>query len=340
MKIMLRIMLSTLFASFLLTACQKEVSFEAEAGGGIVGGGTSEGALGGSPGACANTTVMGAYGVGLVLNDSNKVEIEVNFTKVGSYYISTDTVNGIFFSRTGFISAVGTSRITLLGVGTPASVGIYPFKVSFKGTECSFEINVYAVAFSINSDYFPLSVGSNWTYTSSDPNASAADTVLSTSTGTTATIETNAYSVFTREQSVVTDSAFFRKASSDYIEYGDLDVAGITTGITPTSYIFLKDNVAVGTEWESPEAGAFIDTVGVKIKLQLSIAEKNVNVQIGNLIYKNVIKVRATEFVLMPGTPYAPVVTYESWYAKGIGLINITAPAPVYGYTVDHYQVF
>jgi hypothetical protein len=249
-------------------------------------------------------------------------------------------VNGIYFSKSGIATSTGNTRVVLAGAGTPGVVGIYPFTVSFKGSSCTFAVNVYEVATSTNGDYFPTTAASNWTYLSSDPGSSSGDTILVTSTGTTANVLSNTYSVFTQDGGFGLDSAFYRKGSGNYHTISDIDAAGITTAITPIEYIILKDNVAAGSTWESPEAAAKIDTVDVKIKLGLAIAEKNVNILLDNKVYQNVIKVRTTELILAPGTTsYAPVISYESWYAKGIGLINIVAPAPAYGFLVSRYIV-
>jgi hypothetical protein len=336
MRILVKFLSITLVSVLFLASCQKELSLE---GGSVPGGGTALGELAGDSSTCANITVSGVYGVGLVLTDSNKVEVEINFTQPGTYVISTDTVNGIYFTKSGIITTPGITRITLEGSGTPTVVGVYPFTVSFKDSYCTFGLNVYEVATATNDDYFPTSTASNWTYLSSDPGATPADTILVTSTGTSANIGANTYSVFTQKGGFGLDSAFYRKGSGNYHTITDIDAAGITTSITPVEYIILKDNVAVGTTWESPEAAANIDTVSVKIKLSLAIAEKNVNILLDNKVYQNVIKVRTTELILVPGTSYAPVISYESWYAKGIGLINIVAPAPAYGFLVSRYKV-
>lgn len=326
------------FSILLLASCQKEYSLES-GGSPIVGGGSAVGKLSGDSSTCANITIVGVYGVGLTLTDSNKVEVEMDFSQPGTFYISTDTLNGIYFSKSGTVTNPGVTRIELKGSGVPTVAGVYPFRVSFKGSFCTFNLIVYEVAVATTDDYFPTTTGSNWTYISSDPAATQDDTLRTTSTGGTVNILTSTYNVFTQEASFGSDSSFYRKGGGIYYEFSFLDVAGITTAEVPTEYIFLKDNVAAGSSWESPEEDALIDTVLVKIKLKLSVTEKNVNVLVDNKIYKNVIKVSITELVLLPGTSYTPVITYEAWYAKGIGLINVVAPAPAYGYHVMKYKV-
>jgi hypothetical protein len=337
MKLYTRILLFTLLASGLLTACQKEYSFE-EDGTVVVGGGTSEGTLGGDSGTCANAQQNGALGVGIPLTDSNQLTVELNFTKIGTYSVSTDTVNGIYFSKTGTITATGAATITLYGRGTPAAAGTFPFTVNFKGSYCTFDVTVYEVAVANGTDYFPTTAASFWHYISSDPSAAPEDTILNTADNATGTINGTPYSLFIGETANGTDSSFYRKGNGEYHQFGDIDIAGVADNFVAQDYIFLKDNVAAGTEWESAEGDANIDTVTVKMKLKFAIAEKNVTVLLDNKVYKDVIKVLTTEQVQL-ATGWTTVLSYEAWYAKGIGLINIAAPAPYYGFKITAYNV-
>src|SRR6187399_627466 len=128
-----RLLLCSFIFCALLTACSKEYSFE-YGDSAIVGGGTSEGTLGGDSNACTNTAQAGVLAVGVPLTDSNQLTVELNFTQIGTYSISTDTVDGIYFSRTGTISAPGPATVTLYGQGTPLAAGPFEFTVKFKGS--------------------------------------------------------------------------------------------------------------------------------------------------------------------------------------------------------------
>lgn len=334
----IRLLLYTFLACALFTACSKEYSFE-YGNGTIIGGGTSEGTLGGDSGSCTNTQLAGLLGVGIPLTDTNQLTVELNFTQIGTYSISTDTVNGIYFSKTGTATTTGPSTIVLTGSGTPQAAGPFTFTVRFKGSFCTSSLTVYETAISNGSDYFPTTTNSYWHYISSDPAAGSGDTVLVTSTGVSGTINGNPYTLFTSDTDAGTDSSFYAKGNGEYHEFGDIDVAGAANNIVAQDYIFLKDNIAVGTEWETAEGDAIVNGDTVKMKLKFTIAAKGENVLLDNMIYRDVIKVLITEQVNLSTTGWTTVISYESWYAKGIGLINVSAAAPVYGFKVDRYLV-
>jgi hypothetical protein len=168
------------------------------------------------------------------------------------------------------------------------------------------------------------------------------DTAYTFSTGITGTIAVtgNTYNLFTTEVSPFKDSSFYRKSGGDYFEFGDLDVIGATDLPVLAEWTFLKDNVAQGTQWFSPESAAIVGGVPVKIRTKFVLKEKDVNVVLDNKVYAKTIKVEATQQVqLTAAAPFTDLLTYESWFSKGIGLINVAAPAPIYGYRVVKYQV-
>ena len=94
----------------------------------------------GSPGACAVATVNGAYGVNLPLTSANTVNIQVNVQSIGSYTISTNSVNGMSFSKTGNFSNTGIQTVTLTGIGNPTTAGSNMLTVGTGG--CTFSVTV------------------------------------------------------------------------------------------------------------------------------------------------------------------------------------------------------
>ncbi len=96
----------------------------------------------GAPGACAPISVDGDYPTGSPLTAANTASIEVNVTTAGLYTITTNTVNGITFSRTGQFTATGPQTLVLTGSGTPSTVGSSTFTVGTGG--CTFDVNVTA----------------------------------------------------------------------------------------------------------------------------------------------------------------------------------------------------
>ncbi|AZB09158.1 hypothetical protein EG344_10135 [Chryseobacterium sp. G0162] len=70
---------------------------------------------------CGSATVNGVYKVGTNLTASNTITLPVNVSALGSYTITTNTVDGISFSASGTFTATGTQNITLNGSGAPTS---------------------------------------------------------------------------------------------------------------------------------------------------------------------------------------------------------------------------
>ena len=125
------LLLSLLF----LVACQKEHSFEKGALN------PSAGSLqSGTTGDCLGSIVGGIYKTDTVLNDSNYVDVKVDVTTGGDYRISTDTVNGFYFSSSGSFTATGENTVRLQGNGNPQSVGTNIFTVTYDSTVCTFSV--------------------------------------------------------------------------------------------------------------------------------------------------------------------------------------------------------
>ncbi len=70
---------------------------------------------------CGSAVVNGVYKVGTILTSSNTITLPVNVTTLGSYTITSNTVNGISFSASGTFTSTGSQNITLSGLGTPSS---------------------------------------------------------------------------------------------------------------------------------------------------------------------------------------------------------------------------
>lgn len=120
-----------------IIGCQKELSFE--------GPNTpAEGSLlSDATGDCLPKTVNGTYAAGVALVPaSNTITVNVNVTQTGTYAITTDTVNGYYFSASGIFTAPGNNTVTLRGNGTPFANGVNNFVVSFDSTFCDIQVTV------------------------------------------------------------------------------------------------------------------------------------------------------------------------------------------------------
>ena len=145
-----------LLAGFLFTSCEKELSVEN--GGtqtGVIGG-TAVYTLSGSPGTCTTATVSGIYKVGTALDVSNTITISVNVTSIGTYTVSTNSLNGISFTGAGAFIATGEQTITLTGSGTALAAGTFTY--AFGANGCSFLITINEANTVIDSLYYDITV--------------------------------------------------------------------------------------------------------------------------------------------------------------------------------------
>jgi hypothetical protein len=118
------------------------------------GGGTGGGNTGGNTGStaeytlvssgtgCADVSVEGNYNKGVALSSGNKATIQVNVTRVGTWNITTQTVDGMTFSGSGTFSATGPQSISLAATGTPAETGSFDFPFSTGTADCNFAVPV------------------------------------------------------------------------------------------------------------------------------------------------------------------------------------------------------
>lgn len=130
-------LLSVSFAlglSLFFVSCQKEVSIEK--------GGTAKYSFDGGTGSCTGAILSGAFTAGTPVTSANTVTLSVTVDSVGSYTISTDTVNGISFSASGDFNSTGVQNIILAASGTPAAAGISNFTPGDNG--CTFSVTVAA----------------------------------------------------------------------------------------------------------------------------------------------------------------------------------------------------
>lgn len=121
--------------------------------------------LQGSPGSCSGAVLAGSYYTGNPLGASNTVSLQVNVTTAGAYTITTNSVNGISFSKTGIFAGTGVQTVVLNGTGTPASVGTNNYTANNgSGSTCTFSVPVTAppaAAYTINCGAITV----NGTYT-------------------------------------------------------------------------------------------------------------------------------------------------------------------------------
>src|SRR6476661_1486676 len=155
-------------------------------------------------------TLLGDYTQNTPLNGSNTISIKINATAPGTYTVTTDTVNGFYFSGSGTLAALGEQNITLTGQGTPAAEGASVFTVSAGGTSCTFKVTVAPSTTTTLGALFPLTNNSYWTYGVNGANAE--DSFVVTNKGTVAQAGTD-YSFFqtTDGNQQPMDTGYYRK---------------------------------------------------------------------------------------------------------------------------------
>ncbi|HVU55453.1 MAG TPA: hypothetical protein VHD83_10380 [Puia sp.] len=107
----------------------------------------------------ANTKVHGIWYNGLPTNtDSNYVDVAVYVTSPGSYKITSDTLDGVYFTGAGEFPDSGATTVRLKGSGKFSNPGELYFHIRFDSSACQFYMPV--------NDSLGLSIGGNvWRFT-------------------------------------------------------------------------------------------------------------------------------------------------------------------------------
>jgi hypothetical protein len=325
----------------LFAACQKEMSVENGAFNG-----TAEGELIDSLGFCKNITVTGKYMVDTTLNASNYVTVNMNFTAPGKYKIYSDTVNGMWFLDSGFVVSAGQTAIKLKGKGTPILDKQTDFTVFFSNNLCSFSVTVTnstggsSGGGTNSNEYFPLTVGSNWTYDLVPDQSGSGGTTIDTFSVHVTPEQVQVpggltYSVFA---SRLKDTLFFAKdGSGDYYAYSSVDFDYLwlfeeypSGAAGYISYPFLKPSAANGVFWYTPDYGKVkvrtspTATETGTARAKLTVIDKNTAHTLHGKTYTDVIQMQR-EIFFKPdgtGTTERSLLKGYSYYAKGYGLID------------------
>lgn len=282
--------------------------------------GTATGTLGSLTGNCVPIFVAGTFTQGLPITATDTVKVQVNVATAGTYTISTNSVNGVVFSSSGTFTTTGLQDVFLIGTGTPVNSGTQNYTVTFGSSNCNFSIT-FAPGNPSTEDYFPLTLNSNWAYDISD--GVNTDSVLFQVINYTPTFAGVTYSTITTDfipPAGSPDSNYFRKPGGDYYQYGDISSAFNFDNPVYGEGIFLKDNVIVGTTWQSPNFSGTISSVAVTGYTISTLLAKAVPVTIGTQSFSDVIKVKADFY--FTAAPGIPVATRQAWYARGVGLIH------------------
>jgi len=286
------------------------------------GGGAAVGTLAGAPNACAPITVNGFYVESTATGTPNTVGVTVNITTAGTYNITTNTVNGLSFSSSGNLSVGNNQVVNLNASGTPTTAGNQTFTVTFGSSTCTFTVQV------LPNDYFPRSVGSNWSY---EINDAANDSLYRVVNPNTITALGSTFQIFQANDGTGLDSSgYYRRSGGDYFEW--FDAGGYLGYDAPVwgQYIMVKDNVAANTVWKSSGFAGTAQGNNFNVRFSYKILQKDVPVtvtaSVGSTTYSNVIVVEERlELEVTPGVWQDITGTIDffgkAYYARGIGLI-------------------
>jgi len=276
--------------------------------------------------ACTGATPVGTYMAGTTLTSANTITLNVNVTTIGSWSVTTaPAVNGIIFAGSGTFSATGAQTIVLSASGsTPTAAGTNNYTVTGATATCSFPLTVTPAA---PPDYFPRTQNSNWSY---EYDNAPDDSLLLYSQGTV-TQAGNSYNIFWYNDgfSPVDTFGYYRRSGADYFEYGDMSY-GILDNPYRGEFIFLKDNLAASSTWNSNQfSGDYTDQMGVTgtitLRWQFTIMQQNQTVSVtsstGTVSYTNVIEVKQ-EMRQLVGATWELVAYFSNFYARDKGLVK------------------
>jgi hypothetical protein len=302
-------------------------------------GARASGTTGGEGGSCTPFNILGTYQQGVSLNSSNQVQVQLNVTTPGYYEIVTNLIDGISFSGTGTLTSTGAQIITLTGSGTPVSSGTQNYTVTFGTSSCTFNVNVLPAVIT-SGDYFPLTLNSNWSYNLEG--GTSSDSIHSQLIGYSPTFGSNNYSTIALYQppsSQALDSFYYRKPGGDYYEY--VNFSKIIPFNQPVSgeFIFLKDNVASGSTWNSPNISGTIGGVNVSGYITMTVLAKAIPVSIGPFNFPDVIEMKYEYYIV--GNPTA-LETDQRWFARNVGEIYNSSGSggSNKNYDIAAFQVF
>jgi hypothetical protein len=279
--------------------------------------------LNGGPNECMNYVLAGDYITGVAMTAANTVVINVNVTTAGTYTISTALSNGITFAGAGTLANTGAQTITLTATGTPIAAGSTNFPIAVVTSACNFAVVVTATPSAF--DYFPRTAASNWSY---QIDGDLNDSVLIRAKPGTVTLGGNAYTVFEFTDDATAgfgDYGAYRKSGGDYHTYIDLADYFAIDNPTPVDYIFLKDNVAANTSWQTNAIAVTVGGLPLSFRIVSTVEQKDVSVNVGGTAYPNTIVV-TEKYQLLNGASWIDITDQagyiKSYYARNIGLIK------------------
>lgn len=305
----------------------------------------------GTPATSGNCTATfaGTYTAGTPTTTANKVTLTHTYATAGTYNVTTNTVNGYSFGLSNFTANAGANSVVITATGTPSTAGTNTFTVNFgDGQTCTFTITVSSgTTPPVNTDYFPLTPNSYWTYSFPSP-TSPSDTIKKVNNNTANAPNGSVYRDFE-----VFDNAgasayneYFRRSGNDYFEYTAADIYSEFTfdDNIEGDILFLKEGLTLNQVWTSAEFTGNVNGAPQKLRYSFKCIDPNATATINGKTYTNVYKVTMQpEVSTNGGTSWtADPLSWESWYARGIGMIQqkVTRGANSFTSSLRFYRIF
>jgi hypothetical protein len=278
--------------------------------------------LDGAPNGCTNFILNGTYAAGVAASVSNTVTLNVNVTTAGSYTITTNTANGITFSKTGVFTATGLQTVVLTATGTPTAAGAFTFTPVVTTGNCNFSVTCTGTPPLPTGDYFPLTANSWWSY----DEASLTDTIYHVVIGIKPYNGNNYTDVQANYAGTPSDTLHYRKNGNNYFNWCPTDTYSAQFGFDNEQFVdinFLKENTATATMWSSAEYTGTTGGIGAKLRYDFKIENANTSITVNGKNYTSVIHVSATVQVNIAPLPYTAFEKNDLYFAKGIGLVKV-----------------
>lgn len=266
---------------------------------------------------CSGATYSGTYTEGVPLTGSNAVVVNVTVTTIGTYNITTNTVNGMTFTGSGTFTVTGPQQpVMLVGSGTPTAAGVFNFTATAGTSNCTFSITVDAAP--VNLDYLLLTPYSN--FSQRLVGGAPSDTLYIRVGPNPITLNSNSYTIYQQMQTgAIVDSSYYRKNGSRYFNLLNTQTLGFDNS-SQVDFLMLDSSVAIGGSLISDLGINALGGLNVTIKATGDILDKGATAVIAGNTYTNVIKVHYI-FSYNDGSTNINFQENEIWFAKGKGFI-------------------
>ena len=282
--------------------------------------------LAGTPDTCMKAIIYGNYINQIALDTTNRIRVEIEVIKPGTYSITSNSVNGYKFSATGSLPEKGNHFVYLQAAGTPSTSGKNIFTIVVPGSSCFFSIDVYDPVRTNNTDYFPLSKDNFWVYDHSNYPGDSINRIVIDSTISASGLT---YIMEEKIPFALTQQLFFRKTGVIYFESASADKFTNSfryNNMPPVDILFLRNTLSTGDEWSSMEySGTATFGQVLVIRYVFKCIDNNVTISVNGKVFTNVYRVNMLPYLKSEFNTYGSTgESFDFYYAKGIGLIYAT----------------